>query len=121
LAVSDHTVSRAPVEKGDRAIDRKEAYLRQVVAEVEELAARVGILKAQIAKQNSGVTPEHRWELPDVRNRFRDFKRCAEELEEASEENWEEARKASELAWNDLRHAVDELLCVPPVRAAHRR
>lgn len=42
---------------------RKEAYLRHVVAEGEELAARVAVLKAQIAKQNFGVTPERRWEL----------------------------------------------------------
>jgi hypothetical protein len=44
-----------------------------------------------------------------VCNRFRDFKRSVEKLEEASEENLEEARKACELARNDLRHAVDEL------------
>lgn len=61
--------------------------------------------------QNFGVTPEHRWELQSVRNRFGDFKRSVEELEEASEQDLEEARKASELAWSDLRHAVDELLC----------
>ncbi len=49
-----------------------------------------------------------------MRNRFADFKRRVEELEEANEENLEEARKASELAWKDLEHAVDELLSVLP-------
>lgn len=49
------------------------------------------------------------WELEYVRNRFADFKRHVEELEEATEDSLEEARKACELAWKDLEHAVDSL------------
>ena len=77
---------------------------------VEELTERVAVLKVHIAKQKVGVTLRHRWELDYVRNRFADFKRRVEELEEASEANLEEARKASELAWKDLQHAVDSLV-----------
>ncbi len=88
----------------------KEAYLQRVVTEVEDLAERVAMLKAQIAKQKVSVTLKHRWELEYVRNRFADFKRRVEELEEADDENLEDARKASELAWKDLQHAVDALL-----------
>ncbi|HEV2197280.1 MAG TPA: hypothetical protein VGR55_16970 [Candidatus Acidoferrum sp.] len=92
----------------------KEAYLQQVVTEVEDLAQRVAALKARIAKQKVSVTLQHRWELEYVRNRFADFKRRVEELEDANEDNLEEARKASELAWKDLEHAVDSLLSVLP-------
>jgi uncharacterized protein YhaN len=92
----------------------KEAYLEQVVEEVEELLARVIALKARIAKRKVSVTLEHGSELAYVRNRFADFKRRVAELEEASEENLEEARTATELAWKDLQHAVDELLSVLP-------
>lgn len=88
----------------------KEAYLERVVTEVEDVAERVALLKAQIAKQKVGVTLQHRWELDDVRNRFADFKRRVEELEEATDDNLEEARKACELAWKDLEHAVDSLV-----------
>lgn len=76
----------------------KEAYLQRVVGEVEALTERVAVLKAQIAKQKVGVTLQHRWELEYLRNRFADFKRRVEELEEADEPNLEEARKACELA-----------------------
>ena len=72
----------------------REAYLQQVVREVEDLAERVAVLKARISKQKVSVTLQHRWELEYVRNRFADFKRRVEELEEADEENLEEARKA---------------------------
>ena len=88
----------------------KEAYLQRVAREIEELSERVAVLKAQIAKQKVGVTLRHRWELDYLRNRFAGFKRRVEELEEASEANLEEARKASELASKDLQHAVDSLV-----------
>jgi hypothetical protein len=88
----------------------KEAYLQRVVTEVEDLSERVAVLKARIARQKVSVTLEHRWELEYVRNRFADFKRRVEELEEAEEDNLEEARKSSELAWKDLQHAIDALL-----------
>lgn len=92
----------------------KEAYLQNVVTEVEDLAERVAMLKAQIAKQKVSVSLQHRWELEYVRNRFADFKRRVEELEEADDDNLEDARKASELAWKDLQHAVDALLSALP-------
>lgn len=88
----------------------KEAYLQRVVTEVEDVAERVAMLKARIAKQKVSVTLQHRWELEYVRNRFADFKRRVEELEEATEDNLEEARKACALAGKDLEHAVDSLL-----------
>ena len=88
----------------------KEAYLQRVVTEVEDVAERVAMLKARIAKQKVSVTLQHRWELEYVRNRFADFKRRVEELEEATDDNLEEASKTCELAWKDLEHAVDSLL-----------
>jgi hypothetical protein len=45
----------------------KESYLQRVVGEVEELAERVAVLKAQIAKQKVGVTLQHRGELAYLR------------------------------------------------------
>ena len=90
----------------------KESYLQRVVGEVEELAERVAVLKAPIAKQKVGVTLQHRGELAYLRNRFADFQRRVEELEEADEPNLEEARKACELAFQDLQHAVDSLVSV---------
>jgi len=49
-----------------------------------------------------------------VRNRFAEFKRCVEELEEASDQQIEGAQEATELAWKDLQHAVDTLLAALP-------
>ncbi len=53
----------------------KEAYLDQVVGEVEDLAARVAQLKGRFAKQKVSVKLEHYWELEYVRTSFAEFKR----------------------------------------------
>lgn len=92
----------------------KEAYLQRVVREVEELAARVALLKADIAKQKVSVKLQYCWELEYVRNRFAEFKRRVEELEDASDERLEDVQQATELAWKDLQHAVDTLIAALP-------
>lgn len=92
----------------------KETYLQRVMAEVEDLSARVAILKSRIAKQTVSVKLQYHWELDYVRNRFAEFKRCVEALEEAGEADLNEAQKACELAWKDLQHAVEELLSALP-------
>ncbi len=92
----------------------REAYLQRAVREVEELAARVALLKSDIAKQKVSIRLQYCWELEYVRNRFAEFKRRIEELEDASDERLEEAQQATELAWKDLQHAVDTLLAALP-------
>jgi hypothetical protein len=92
----------------------KEAYLQRAVAEVEDLAARVAVLKSRIAKQKVSVKLQYNWELDYVRNRFAEFKRRLEELEEANDDHLEEVQLAAELAWKDLQHAVDTLLSALP-------
>jgi predicted nuclease with TOPRIM domain len=92
----------------------KEEYLQRVVGEVEDLSERVAVLKARIARQKVSVKLQYHWELEYVRNRFAEFKRRVEELENASEAHLEEAQKTCELAWKDLQHAVDALLSALP-------
>lgn len=92
----------------------KEAYLQRVVAEVEDLSDRVAVLKSRIAKQKVSVKVQYSWELDYVRNRFAEFKRRVEELEDASEGHLEEAKESCEQAWKDLQHAVDTLLAALP-------
>ena len=92
----------------------KEEYLQRVVTEVEELADRVAQLKARIAKQKVSVSVQFNAELEYVRNRFADFRKCIEELEEVGEDHVEEAHAAAELAWSDLLHAVEALLAALP-------
>jgi len=88
----------------------KEAYLDRVVGEVEDLAAKVSLLKGRFAKQKVSVKLEHYWELEYVRTRFAEFRRRVEELEEADGEEIRELQEAVELAWKDLMNSVDTLL-----------
>ena len=92
----------------------KEAYLDQVVGEVEDLAARVAQLKGRFAKQKVSVKLEHYWELEYVRTSFAEFKRRIEGLEDADDAQLAKFQEAVEAAWKDLIHAVDTLLAALP-------
>jgi hypothetical protein len=88
----------------------KEAYLDHTLKEVEELAGRVSLLKTMIAEQTTGAKLRRNSDLETIRNRFAEFKHRVEELEEAPEEKLESTREATELAWQDVKNAVDSLL-----------
>lgn len=91
-------------------MELKEAYLDRVVGEVEDLAAQVMALKGRFAKQKVSVKLEHYWELEYVRNRFSEFKRRVELLEDAETDQIEATHIAAEVAWKDLSKAVENLL-----------
>lgn len=88
----------------------KESCLDQVVIEVEDLSARVAILKQCFAKQKVSVKLEHYWELEYVRTRFSEFKRRVRDLEGADDCEIPRLQESVESAWADLIHAVDALL-----------
>ena len=92
----------------------KEAYLDQVVEEVEDLSARMALLKGRFAQQKVSVKLEHYWELEYVRTSFAEFKRRIEVLEYADDAQVDRFQEAVETAWKDLIHAVDTLLAALP-------
>ena len=92
----------------------KEAYLDRVVGEVEDLAARVALLKGRFARQKVSIKLEHYWELEYVRTRFAEFKRRVRDLEDADDLEIDRIQGAVEIAWNDLIHAVETLLAALP-------
>ena len=92
----------------------KEAYLDRVVGEVEDLAARVALLKGRFAKQKVSVKLEHYWELEYVRTRFAEFKRRIRDLEDAHDLEIDGIQEAVEVAWKDLIRAVETLLAALP-------
>jgi hypothetical protein len=88
----------------------KESCLHQVITEVEDLSARVAILKGRFAKQKVSVKLEHYWELEYVRTRFAAFKHRVRELEDADEYELPRLQQSVESAWKDLSLAVETLL-----------
>lgn len=103
-----------PQSEGGSVMQLKEAYLERAVGEVEDLAARVGLLKDRFARQKVNVKLEHYWELEYVRTRFSEFKHRIQELEDADDGNIARIQEAVEMAWKDLIHAVDTLLAALP-------
>jgi hypothetical protein len=92
----------------------KEAYLDRVVGEVEDLAARVALLKGRFARQKVSIKLEHYWELEYVRTRFAEFRRRIGDLEDADDLEIDRIQESVEVAWKDLIHAVETLLAALP-------
>jgi hypothetical protein len=92
----------------------KEAYLERAVGEVEDVAARVALLKTRFARQKVNVKLEHYWELEYVRTSFAQFKRAIQALEDAEDAEIDRTQRAVEMAWKDLIHAVEMLLAALP-------
>jgi len=88
----------------------KEAYLDRVTTEVEDLAARVALLKGRFAKQKVSVKLDHYWELEFVRTRFAEFKRRVEELEDADDLELARLQENVDAAWNEVMRAVNTLM-----------
>ncbi len=88
----------------------KEAYLERAAGEVEEFAAEVALLKAKLAGEKAGLNLRYYWELEYLRNRFAEFRRRIEQLEEASEREAEQLQETTELAWKELKEAIEALL-----------
>lgn len=93
-------------------MQQRELYLDQVADEVEELAARIALVKKRFAKQKVGVKLEHLAKLAQVHNRCAAFNRCVEQFEEAEDLQLEQNHAAVEVAWNESMDAVDMLLQV---------
>jgi hypothetical protein len=91
-------------------MEPKEAYLDRVTTEVEDLAARVALLKGRFAKQKVSVKLDHYWELEYVRTRFTEFKRRVEQLEDADDPELARLQENVDAAWNDVMKAVDTLM-----------
>jgi hypothetical protein len=92
----------------------REAYLDRVTTEVEDLSARVALLKGRFAKQKVSVKLDHYWELEFVRTRFTEFKRRIEELEFADEPETARLQEKVDVAWKALMQAVDTLMAALP-------
>ena len=88
----------------------KEAFLDRVTTEVEDLAARVALLKGRFAKQKVSVKLDHYWELEFVRTRFAEFKHRVEQLEDADDPELARLQENVDAAWNDVMKAVDTLM-----------
>ena len=82
-----------------------------VCEKVEDLSARVALIKERLYKQKYSVRLAHYWELEKVRSCFAEFKWRIEQLEEEDDYQMRSHdEQALEAAWTELSHALDILL-----------
>jgi outer membrane murein-binding lipoprotein Lpp len=87
----------------------KEAFLDHVLAEVEDLAARISLLKQDFAKLKVPVGVACGQEMASAQTRFAAFKQRIAQLEDADDNSLDSAEQSVELAWKELADSVDAL------------
>jgi hypothetical protein len=88
----------------------KEAILDRIVADVEELAPKIFLLKTRFAAQTASVKVNHFSEVISLHQCIADFKQAVEELEECDELGLERSSTAAQVAWHSLMRALEVLL-----------
>ena len=88
----------------------KEAILDRIVAEVEELAPKIFLLKTRFAAQTASVKVNHFSEVISLHQCIANFKRAVEELEECDELGLDRNSTAVQVAWHSLMKALEVLL-----------
>ena len=104
-------------------MQQTEARRGEVCEKVEDLSARVALIKERLANQEYSVRLAHYWELEKVRSCFAEFKWRVEQLD--GEDDYQMRRhdeQALDAAWTELVHALDILLvALPKTRALKAR
>ncbi len=88
----------------------KESCLEHVTTEVEDFAEKVALLKDKLARANAQEKLRHSWEIYVLRERFADFRRHVQALEDADEEQLETVQKSTETAWKSLNGMIEAFL-----------
>lgn len=88
----------------------KESCLEHVLAEVEEFAEKVALLKTRLAREKPGSKLRYYWELEYLRNRFAEFRKQVQQLEDADEARIEGLSESTESSWQNLKQAIETLL-----------
>ncbi len=93
----------------------------RIVAEVEELAPKIFLLKTRFAAQTASVKVNHFSEVISLHQCIADFRRAVEELEECDELGLDRSFTAVRVAWHSLMRALEVLLGILPDQANDSR
>ncbi len=87
----------------------KEAFLDHVLTEVEDLAARIALLKQDFAQLKVPVSVACGQEMASAQTHFAEFKQRVAQLEDADDNYLDSAEQSVEVAWKELADSVDAL------------
>lgn len=87
---------------------RKEAYQEKTEAQIQELEARIDLVRAKANQAKADAKIEYAETLEDLRSKQADARRKLQELHGTGLGAWEDLKQGMDEALNDLENAVDQ-------------
>jgi chromosome segregation ATPase len=87
-------------------MNKREAYLARLEAQVAEWQAEIDRLKAKAQVAEADARIERTKQIEKLERMQADAKKRVQELRDAGDEAWDEAREGLEKAWDDLQGSM---------------
>ncbi len=86
--------------------EKREAYLEKLRARMDEWNAEIDVLSAKAHQAKAEMKIEYLNELEDLRAKRRDLQQKIVEMEQASENAWQDLKQGLENSWTILKKSL---------------
>jgi hypothetical protein len=87
-------------------MNQKDAYRQKIDAQIEELTARLAVMRAQAKRFAADAKIAARGEISETDKRLAELKVCLAKLRNSGDGAWREMKEGVEAAWSDLSKAA---------------
>lgn len=94
-------------ENNSMSAETKAAYSEKVQAELDKMNARIDELKAKANQAKADASVEYQTQIEELSSKRDAAKAKLEEIQQTSEDAWEDVKGGFEGAWNELVSAFD--------------
>ena len=98
--------AKKPAAKPD---SKKTLYRRKIEAQLQEIDAKIDVLKAKVSKAGVDARIELEERLEALRGKRRDLSAGIDRLKDAGEDAWEDLKGGIENAWDEVQEAYADL------------
>lgn len=88
-------------------MEMRDAYLKQLQAQLDEWTANLAEMKAQADKLEAESRIELQRQIEKIREQQAEARARMEELAKAGDDAWDDLTAGMEKAWDDLREAME--------------
>jgi uncharacterized coiled-coil DUF342 family protein len=88
--------------------NRRDAYVQQLKAKMDEWNAEIDKLKAKADQAKAGSKIEYQKQMEDLREKRNKFQNRITEIEQAGEGAWEDLKQGVESSWEALKLSLSK-------------
>lgn len=89
---------------------KKKAYEEKLEAEMNEISAKIDVLKAKAAKAKSAGKADYYETIEDLEEKKEVVRSKMNQLKDSGSDAWEEIKAGTEKAWSDLSDSVQSAI-----------